>query len=71
MIRQSNGLCKCTEIKDKVTYPNKALRPVTMMPSYQETVMESWYCYNDARIDIKSKEGNPQVEVMTPINLNL
>lgn len=43
----------------------------TVMPSYQETVMESWYCYNDARIDIKSKEGNPQVEVMTQINLNL
>lgn len=42
LARQSNGLCKYTEIKDKsskVTYPNKALRGVTMMPSYHEIVM--------------------------------
>lgn len=55
----------------KVTYPNKALTPVTTMPSYQETVTESWYCCNKARIHFKPKEGNPQVEVMATINLNL
>lgn len=55
----------------KVTYRNKALTLVTTMPSYQETVTESWYCCNKARIHFKPKEGNPQVEVMDTINLNL